>query len=97
MTQTPFWHVPGQSASHVGGASGGLESGGGSAASTGGIVSIGGFGPSRGGIRASTGTPESITGASSDIDWKQRPARPLVEAHHPSPPQTWSGAHSELA
>ncbi len=97
MTQTPFWHMPGQSAPHVGGASGGLVSGGGIAASTGGIVSIGGFGASRGGTRASIGIPESITGASSEVDWKQRPARPLVEAHQPSPPQTWSGAHSALA
>jgi hypothetical protein len=96
MTQTPPWHVPGQSAPHVGGASGGLASGGGidastggSDASTGGIdASIGGFGPSRGGVRASTGIPASITGASSEVDWKQRPARPLVEAHQPSAPQT---------
>ena len=98
MTQTPFWHVPGQSAPHGGGASGGLVSGGGIDASTGGFdASTGGFGPSRGGIRASTGIPESITGASSEVDWKHRPARPLVEAHQPSAPQTWSGAHSELA
>lgn len=97
MTQTPLWHVPGQSAPHVGGASGGLASGGGSDASTGGFASIGGFASTRGGIRASTGTPESITGASSEVDWKQRPARPLVEAHQPSPPHTWSGAHSALA
>jgi hypothetical protein len=89
MTQTPFWHVPGQSAPHVGGASGGLVSGGGRDASTGGSdVSIGGFGASRGGIRASTGAPESITGASSVVDWKQRPARLLVEAHQPSASQT---------
>ncbi len=100
MTQTPAWHTPGQSAPHCGtGASAALVSSGGIPESTGGIhVSIGGIPVSRGGFLASTGgAPLSAVGASSPGDGKHRPARPVEEAHQPSEPQTWSGAHSEVA
>ena len=96
MTQTPLWHVPGQSAPQSGSAASGIPASiGGTAESTGTRASIGGTRASIGGALVSIGgTPVSAAWAPSPMGWTHRPTTP-AEAHQPSEPQIWLGAHSE--
>lgn len=98
MTQTPSWHVPGQSEPQSGsGASGIPASIGGMLASGGGVPeSSFGMPVSTGGTRVSIGDPPSSGRAPSPPGWKHCPTTP-AEAHQPSEPQLWLGAHSAVA
>jgi hypothetical protein len=100
MTQTPCWHMPGQSAPQSGSAASGIPESIGGAESTGGRASTGVSGGTRasiGGTRASIGGAPVSTGLAPSLrGWKHRPRTP-AEAHQPSEPQIWFGAHSEVA